>query len=105
MKISAVVQTPVTHNLDASLSFYRNLGFHEMADSDPPMFTDGKVLISLNPERTARTAVRLFGNWESIADQLAELTNVRKELTDKREVFGSTQYLHCHSQSLFPRFK
>lgn len=75
MQLHYVIQTP-TSSLDKSKTFYQSLRFSELADGDEQLWTDGKVLICINPVRTARTAIRIFGDWESAIDGISQRTYV-----------------------------
>ena len=71
-----LIQTP-TNNLNHSLEFYRKLGFQHVDQDDLQMVSDGKALISINPQRTARAGVRIFAdNWEDTVSTLRGLTEV-----------------------------
>lgn len=78
--VTSLIQTPVTHNPDSTSDFYKRLGFEEITNGDDQYFTDGLAVIAVNPDRKARTAVRLFGsNWESCLDKLREVVEVHED--------------------------
>jgi catechol 2,3-dioxygenase-like lactoylglutathione lyase family enzyme len=75
--MSIFLQTP-TPNLEASLDFYRRLNFQEV-DGQPNVFTDGKVYIEVNPDRYARSGIKIFReDWSQVVNALSSLTNVMK---------------------------
>jgi catechol 2,3-dioxygenase-like lactoylglutathione lyase family enzyme len=49
-----------TPDLDSSVRFYTVLGFRQLS-GDPVLFTDGKVLIEINPDRFARAGLKFYG--------------------------------------------
>lgn len=74
----SIIQTP-TPNLTASLDFYTKLNFKVLSKENPTLVSDGKVIIEINPNRFARTGVKLFRNsWTTIVEQLENLTEVSK---------------------------
>lgn len=69
-KISAVVQTS-TGNLAASKVFYQKLGYQLLSDATPTLFTDGKMLLEINPQRYARVALKLYQeDWSKVLENL-----------------------------------
>ena len=63
-KLTAVIQT-CTGNLSASKDFYQKLDFELLSDNKPTLFTDGKFLLEINPENTARTGLKLYRtDWQ-----------------------------------------
>ena len=55
------------------MEFYQNLQFEVISESSPTLVTDGKALIEINADRTARAGIKLFAdNW---AETLTELEN------------------------------
>lgn len=64
------IQTP-TPALEHSLRFYTSLGFRVVSQSDPCVVTDGKALIQINAERTARAGIRVYS--EDLGDALEAL--------------------------------
>ncbi|MBO6515067.1 MAG: hypothetical protein JJ975_00770 [Bacteroidia bacterium] len=76
--MKTIVQTP-TPDLEASLSFYSDLGFKPITNSNPHLLTDGKVLMEVNPDRFARAGIKMFSDdWGDTVDKLKELTAVTK---------------------------
>ncbi|WP_372774938.1 hypothetical protein [Mangrovibacterium sp.] len=70
------IQTP-TNKLADSIEFYSQLKFDLIDLNNIAAFTDGKVIIEINPDRYARAGIRIFAeNWRSIANELQEITNV-----------------------------
>lgn len=73
---TAIVQT-CTGNLAASKDYYQKLGFTLLSEEKPTLFTDGKFLIEINPENTARTGLKLYrADWTDTIDKLKKLTTV-----------------------------
>lgn len=76
--MKSVFQTP-TPSLDASISFYKNLGFTELSKEKSTLFSDDKVLIEINPDRFARAGLKMFNpSWEETVAKLQKLTTVQK---------------------------
>ena len=68
--MKSFIQTP-TPNLNESLEFYKKLDFKVISEKDPTLVSDGKAVIEINPERTARAGAKLFSSdWQR---ELAEL--------------------------------
>lgn len=72
----AIVQTP-TPNLDQSLKFYFKLGF-KLLREDPFLMSDGKSVLEINPDRTARSGIKIYSSsWKKEVDLLKEITFVQ----------------------------
>ena len=72
----AIIQT-ATSDLAKSQSFYTKLGFTLLSEKNPCLFTDGSVVIEINPERYARPALILKDtSWQDIAEKLEKITDV-----------------------------
>lgn len=68
--MKSIIQTP-TPELEQSLNFYRNLGFEKVRTENSNVVTDGKAIIEIKTERTARAGVILYADdWQR---ELAEL--------------------------------
>ena len=66
-------------SLENSLNFYKKIGFTPLKDTELCLFTDGKVIVEINPNRTARAGVKLFrSNWEKEVLQLEQITTITK---------------------------
>ncbi len=77
-KMNALIQTP-TPNLEASLDFYKKLNFKVLSKENPTFVTDGKALLEINPERSARAGVKLYAeDWSAKVEELKTGTNVNK---------------------------
>ncbi len=75
-KITAVVQT-CTGDLTASKAYYQQLDFELLSADKPTLFTDGKFLLEINPENTARTGLKLYQtNWQETVAALNKITKV-----------------------------
>ncbi|MFK8104240.1 MAG: hypothetical protein AB8G15_17060 [Saprospiraceae bacterium] len=69
--MSAIIQTP-TPKLADSLAFYQQLGFKSCSANLPNLYSDGKAIIEINPDRHARAGLKLYR--DSWSDVLASLT-------------------------------
>ena len=71
-KITATIQT-CTGDLIASKNFYKKLGYKALSEENPILFTDGKMLLEINPNRIARVGLKLYKeNWQSEIEKLAK---------------------------------
>lgn len=74
--MQAIAQTP-TNKLENSIDFYQKLGFKRIDTKDAILFTDGKVVVEINPERSARAGMKLFkSSWAREVELLGDLTAV-----------------------------
>ena len=73
------IQTP-TPDLASSIDFYQRLGFAVLQKDGPAIVTDGKAVIEINSERTARAGIKLYRpTWpKQVIDELEALTAVLK---------------------------
>lgn len=75
LAMSIVIHTPV-NSPEQSYAFYESLGFKQVSDS-PRVYTDGKAIIEVNPDRFARPGMKCFkASWQREAEQLRTVTNV-----------------------------
>ena len=73
-----IIQTP-TNKLEYSLDFYKKLNFKLISEASPILFSDGKAVIEINPERMARAGVKFMNeDWTSQVAALEKLTPVYK---------------------------
>jgi len=73
---TAIIQT-CTGNLAESKTYYQKLAFTQLSEDKPTIFTDGKFLLEINPENTARTGLKLYQkDWTKTIQQLKEITAV-----------------------------
>ena len=76
--MQAIVQTP-TNKLENSIDFYSTLGFKKIDGNGLHLYTDGKVIIQINPERTARAGIKLYKpSWSIEQQRLSNFVNVTK---------------------------
>lgn len=76
--MQAIVQTP-TNKLGNSIDFYQKLGFKKIDADGLHLYSDGKVVVQINPERTARAGIRLFkSSWSTEQQRLSAFVNVTK---------------------------
>lgn len=76
--MQVLLQTP-TPDMRESLDFYTKLGFHRLSEEDPRYFSDGTMVLEINPERFARAGVKLYTpDWSETLQKLREITVVRE---------------------------
>lgn len=64
IEMKTLIQTP-TPKLEDSLAFYTKLGFETLSQKRSAIVTDGKAIIEINPELTARCGVKLYSSdWQ-----------------------------------------
>ena len=74
--MKTVIQTP-TNGLVQSLEYYVKLGFQIVSKESPIVVTDGKAVIEINPERTARAGLKCFAkDWKDVVSELKKVTTV-----------------------------
>jgi hypothetical protein len=74
--MQAIAQSP-TNQLENSIDFYQKLGFKKIDAKDAVLFTDGKLIIEVNPERSARAGIKLFkSSWAVEVEKLNGLAAV-----------------------------
>ena len=74
--MTAVIQT-CTGDLTASKNFYQKLDFELLSAGTPTLFTDGKMLLEINPDNFARTGLKLYQtDWVQTIAALKEMTAV-----------------------------
>ncbi len=81
-----VIHTP-TSDLAKSIDFYSRLKFEMLSESDPTVFTDGKALVEINPDRHARAGVKTYG--EDLSREISAL----KEISEVLE--SNDKYIAC----------
>lgn len=76
--MKTILQTP-TPNLSKSKDFYTKLGFSIISKESHILFTDGKCIIEINPDRFARAGVKLYNiSWKKTVAELNKITAVQK---------------------------
>lgn len=74
--MQAIAQSP-TNKLENSIDFYQKLGFKRIDAKDAVLFTDGKLIVEINPDRSARAGIKLFkSSWAVEVEKLKSLVNV-----------------------------
>jgi hypothetical protein len=74
--MQAIAQSP-TNRLENSIDFYQKLGFKKIDTKDAVFFTDGKLIVEINPERYARAGIKLFkSSWAVEVEKLNALAAV-----------------------------
>ena len=75
-EMTAVIQT-CTGDLQASKNFYQKLAFKLLSENEPTLFTDGKMLLEINPDNFARTGLKLYrADWSQAITLLKEIVAV-----------------------------
>lgn len=70
MSVTAIIHSP-TNDLEQSKEFYNKLNFKMISESSPTLFSDGQVFVEVNPDRFARTGLKLYGSgWKDIVSKL-----------------------------------
>jgi len=73
--MTTIIHTP-TNKLETSISFYEKLGFKRLSEN-PIIFSDGKAIIEINPDRSARAGIKLFKeSWAKEISKLKEITAI-----------------------------
>lgn len=76
--MQGIVTTP-TNKLENSIDFYEKLGFKKVDAGGQHLYTDGKVIVQIDPERHARAGIRLYkSSWASELDAVGSLAAVNK---------------------------
>lgn len=85
MKIT--IQTP-TPNLQSSISFYEKLSYSQIKHNTKILFTDGQVIVEINPNRYARAGIRLYkSTWKSEVEKLRPVLSVI-DFNDRHLILG-----------------
>lgn len=72
----ATIQT-CTGDLVLSKAYYQKLGFTLLSENEPTLFTDGKMLLEINPDNFARTGLKLYqADWSETIALLKKRTAV-----------------------------
>ncbi len=75
---TTIIHTP-TNKLEHSVDFYSRLNFKTVLIADSTFVTDGKAIIEINPQQTARAGLKLFkDNWDTEISKLEQLTAIHK---------------------------
>jgi hypothetical protein len=73
--MQGILTTP-TNKLENSIDFYEKLGFKKIGEN---LYTDGKVIVEINPDRHARAGMKLYkSSWASEVDAVSGLAVVNK---------------------------
>ena len=74
--MTITIQTP-TNKLENSKSFYERLGFTKLNEENPLVYTDGKAVIEVNPDRFARAGISCYKeSWKDEVEKLKAITTV-----------------------------
>ena len=78
IKMTGLIQTP-TPDLTSSLDFYKQLNFKVLSEENPTIVTDGKALLEINPDRSARAGVKLYAqDWSKKVEEIKATRHVEK---------------------------
>src|SRR5688572_7040486 len=76
--MQGIVTTP-TNKLENSIDFYEKLGFKKVEAGEQHLYTDGKVIMEIDPERYARAGMKLYNSsWASEVEVVSSLAVVNK---------------------------
>jgi predicted enzyme related to lactoylglutathione lyase len=65
-----------TPDIEKSKDFYAKLGYNQISE-EPVLFTDGKFIVEINPDRFARPGLKMFSDdWSTVTTELAKITHV-----------------------------
>lgn len=85
--MKTIIQTPTANKL-LSREFYNKLDFKTLPDDKLILFTDGKVIIEINPDNFARTGLKIYKpNWSKEVKLLENLGKVHE--TEKGYLLAS----------------
>ncbi len=74
--MQTIIQTP-TPKLADSLAFYQQLGLQACSTSQPNLYSDGKAIIEINPDRHARAGLKLYqDSWSDVVAALTAFSGV-----------------------------
>ncbi len=72
--MTTIIHTP-TKNLEESRNFYQKLNYELISETNPDIFTDGVVLVEINPNRYARAGIKIYqASWAKEAENLKKKT-------------------------------
>lgn len=75
-KVITHIHTP-TNDVQQSIDFYQKLQYQQLNSEPSILFSDGKMIIEINPDRFARAGLIMYQeNWEAECDTLAKITTV-----------------------------
>lgn len=76
--MKSIIQTP-TPSIGASKEYYTSIGFSRISNENPLLYSDGKSIIEINPDRYARSGVKLYNSsWKDTVKNIQEITYVEK---------------------------
>jgi len=76
--MTTIIHTP-TNQLSQSIDFYKKLAYTLVSENNPTVFTDGKAIIEVNPNRFARAGVKIYrASWTKLVEELEGITEVHK---------------------------
>ena len=75
-KTIAHIHTP-TNNPQQSKDFYQKLNYQLLSEGETILFSDGKIVIEINPDRFARAGLKLYKeDWTTEINALSQLTHI-----------------------------
>lgn len=76
--MTGIATTP-TNKLENSIDFYEKLGFKKIEAGAQHLYTDGKLVMEINPDRHARAGMKLYNSsWASEVEAVSGLAVVNK---------------------------
>ncbi len=70
--MTILLHTP-TNQLANSQAFYEQLGFRRLPHESLVLYTDGKALVEINPDRFARAGIKCYqASWRTEVDRIRE---------------------------------
>jgi predicted lactoylglutathione lyase len=95
------IHTP-TRDLSESIEFYTKLGFKQLS-TQPVIFTDGKAVIEINPDRYARAGIKLYqSEWQGELELINMLTQVTR--ADEAHLFTDPSGVYLYATERQPTF-
>jgi hypothetical protein len=72
----AIAHTPA-NQLEDSIGFYEKLGFKKVDGAGMVVYTDGKLILEINPDRKARAGIKIFkSSWANELEHVKKITAV-----------------------------
>lgn len=73
------IATTPTNKIENSIDFYEKLGFKKVDAGDQHIYTDGKVIVEIDPARHARAGIKLYkSSWASEVEAVSKLAVANK---------------------------
>ena len=76
--MNSFIHTP-TNSLEESIGFYEKLNYKRISSENFTWFTNGQCVVEINPDRHARSGIKLYKNsWAEEISLLKKTTSVLK---------------------------